>query len=63
MRVRASKAHKNHPLLTHPPWLVVGSHLALKSQEPQSEILCKRISWIVAHTMVRQLSSVVKTSI
>jgi hypothetical protein len=28
-----------------------------------TEILCKRISWIVAQTIVRQLSSVVKTSI
>jgi hypothetical protein len=32
--------------------------------EPHStEILCKRISWMVAHTIVRQLVSVVKTSI
>jgi hypothetical protein len=28
-----------------------------------TEILCKRISWIVAQTMVRQLVSVVNTSI
>jgi hypothetical protein len=51
------------PLLNHPLWLVVGSQLALSPQEDQSEILCKRISWIVAQTIVRQLSSVVKTSI
>src|SRR5437899_571630 len=57
------KASKNHPLLNHPLWLVVGSLLALSPKADHSESLCKRISCIVAQTIVRQLSSVVKTSI
>jgi hypothetical protein len=36
---------------------------AISFQEHYTEILCKRISWIVAQTIARQLVSVVKTSI
>jgi len=49
------KVHKNHPFLTHLLWLVGGSHLALRPKSAHTEILCKRISWIMAHTIVRQL--------
>jgi hypothetical protein len=61
--VESRKAHKNHPLLNHPLWLVIGSRIAFSPKLDHSEILCKRMSWIVAQTMVRQLVSVVKTSI
>ena len=42
-------------------WLLAHQFLSPKSL--YSEILCKRMSWMVAQTMVRQLVSVVKTSI
>jgi hypothetical protein len=51
------------PLLNHPLWLVVSLQLALSPQLSHREILCKRMSWIVAQTIARQLVSVVKTSI
>src|SRR6266699_1789871 len=52
------------PLPPKPPlWLVVDPPIALSLQQDQSEILCKRISWMVAQTIARQLVSVVKTSI
>jgi cytochrome bd-type quinol oxidase subunit 2 len=49
------------PLITL-VWLAVVSHLALRPKPAHSEILCRRISWIVAHTIGRQLLLVVKTS-
>jgi hypothetical protein len=58
-----SKAHKNHSLLTQPLLLMADSPLALKVKVTHTEILCKRMSWIVAQTIVKQLSSVVNTSI
>lgn len=63
MVVAPPEVSKNHPLLNHPLWLVVGSLMALSPQLDHMEILCKRISWIVAQTMARQLVSVVNTSI
>jgi hypothetical protein len=33
----AQEAHKNHPLLNHPLWLVVGSHLALRPKPAHHE--------------------------
>ena len=49
-------------LTTLSGWLL--SYEQFSVREPHStEILCKRISCIVAQTMVRQLVSVVKTSI
>ena len=57
------KASKNHSLLNHPLWLVVNSLIALSPGQDYSEILCKRMSWIVAQTIAKQLPSVVKTSI
>src|SRR5258708_9126373 len=55
---------KNNPFLNHPLWLVASStSRSSESQEVHTEILCKRISWIVAETIARQLVSVVSTSI
>jgi hypothetical protein len=54
---------KKHLLLNHPLWLVVNSLIALSPGQDYSEILCKRMSWIVAQTIAKQLPSVVKTSI
>src|SRR5258708_36933891 len=52
------------PLLNHPLWLVVNAtSRSSASQQAYTEILCKRISWIVAQTIVKQLVSVVNTSI
>ncbi len=40
------------------------AHLPYSNLEfSHTEILCKRISWMVAQTMIRQLVSVVNTSI
>jgi hypothetical protein len=57
------ETQKPHLLLNHPLWLVVGSRLVVILLRIHREILCKRISWIVAQTMARQLVSVVNTSI
>ncbi len=43
-------------------WLLSDEQFSVLEPHP-SEILCKRISWMVAQTIVRQLVSVVKTSI
>ena len=62
--MRPRIASKNTPFLNHPLWLVASStSCSSESQEVHTEILCKRISWIVAQTIARQLVSVVNTSI
>src|SRR5260370_18125370 len=43
-------------------WLVLQQRFSAR-EFSHSESLCKRISWMVAQTIVRQLLSVVKTSI
>ena len=49
--------------LNHPLWLVVGSRIALSSKPDHSESLCKRISWMVAHTIIkRQAMNVLTTT-
>ena len=57
----APEAQK-HLLPNHPSW---GGLLTRydTARGPHTEILCKRMSWIVAQTIVRQLLSVVNTSI
>ena len=62
-QVRARTDSKKHLLLNHPLWQVVNSLIALSPGQDYSEILCKRMSWIVAQTIAKQLLSVVKTSI
>jgi hypothetical protein len=47
----------------HPFRMVACLAAVISSQEHYTEILCKRISWIVAQTIARQLVSVVNTSI
>jgi hypothetical protein len=59
----ASVPAKKHPFPNQPFRLVAFFLAAISSQEHYTEILCKRISWIVAQTIARQLVSVVKTSI
>jgi hypothetical protein len=54
---------KKH-LLLQPPF--IGGYVLTdrdRLQMHQSESLCKRMSWIVAQTIARQLVSVVNTSI
>src|SRR5438045_9344591 len=54
----------NHLLLNHPALrLVVCFSLPFSSQVSHTAIWCKRISWMVAQTMAKQLVSVVNTSI
>ncbi len=57
------KTGKKHLLLNHPFWLVAFLRAHLSLQERYTESLCKRISWIVAQTIAKQLISVVNTSI
>jgi hypothetical protein len=61
--MKEQKTDKKHLPLNHPFWLVacLGAHIGF--QERYTESLCKRMSWIVAQTMARQLVSVVNTSI
>ncbi len=56
-------AYKNNLLLTTlQGWLL--AHLRFLDRELyHTEILCKRMSWIVAQTIAKQLVSVVNTSI
>lgn len=61
--MRGKKICKNHLLLTHPSRLVAYGRAVITIRMHHTEILCKRMSWIVAQTMVRQLVSVVNTSI
>ena len=61
--LRPSKAHKNHLLLSHPLRLGVDFSFVLRAKATHMALLCKRMSWMVAQTMVKHLSSVVKTSI
>jgi hypothetical protein len=56
-----AKAQKTPP--AEPSFLVACCCMMITDEVHHTEILCKRMSWIVAKTMVRQLSSVVKTSI
>ncbi len=51
------------PSLNHPFRLVICLPVAISPHRYYTEILCKRMSWIVAQTIVRQLVSVVNTSI
>ena len=56
-------SQKNTPSrTTHSGWLLSRAAVT-SSKQHYIEILCKRMSWIVAQTIVRQLVSVVKTSI
>jgi hypothetical protein len=43
-------------------WLLSDKQFSVLESHP-NEILCKRISWMVAQTIVKQLVSVVNTSI
>ena len=61
--VRDKKTAKKHLLLNYPSRLVACLRAGISAQRFHTEILCKRMSWIVAQTMVRQLVSVVNTSI
>jgi len=55
---------QKHLLLSQPLWLVVSStSRSSEAQQAHTEILCKRISWMVAQTIAKQLVSVVNTSI
>jgi hypothetical protein len=58
-----SRQAQNDLLLHHPLWLVVGLWIVLGLKRAYTEILCKRMSWIVAQTIARQMVSVVNTSI
>ena len=51
------------PPPNHPFWLAACLRVLMMVQVHHSEILCKRMSWMVAQTMARQLVSVVNTSI
>ena len=53
---------QKHLLPNHPSWLCLLTRYDT-ARGPHTELLCKRMSWIVAQTMVRQLVSVVKASI
>ena len=58
-----SSSHNNRYGIPEPP-IKAGCLLAdINAYRSHSEILCKRMSWMVAQTIVRQLVSVVNTSI
>src|SRR5947209_7329616 len=61
--VREQKTAKNHLPPNHPFWLAACLRAMMMVQVHHTEILCKRMSWMVAQTMARQLISVVNTSI
>ncbi len=61
--MRDEKICKKHLLLTHPSRLVAYVRAVITVHMHHTEILCKRMSWMVAQTIVRQLVSVVNTSI
>jgi hypothetical protein len=63
VRMKDQKTGKKHLLLNHPFWLVAFLRAPISFQERYTESLCKRISWIVAQTIAKQLVSVVNTSI
>src|SRR5438270_3417897 len=61
--VREQKTAKNHLPPNHPFWLAACLRAMMMVQVHHTEILCKRMSWMVTQTMARQLISVVNTSI
>jgi hypothetical protein len=63
VRLKDQQTGKNHLLLNHPFWLVAFLRAHISFQEHHTEMLCKRMSWMVAQTIAKQLVSVVNTSI
>jgi len=63
LTLASGQKRKNPPLLNHPFWLVAYLRAMITVHVHHSEILRKRISWMVAQTIAKQLVSVVKTSI